>query len=55
MEKLAPVNGEMRRLLDDPGHLDRVLGSGAERASALAAPVIDAVKDIVGLINSRSS
>ena len=55
VEKLAPVNGEMRRLLDDPGHLDRVLGSGAERASALAAPVIDAVKDIVGLINSRSS
>lgn len=55
VEKLAPVNGEMRRLLDDPGHLDRVLGSGAERASALAAPVIDAVKDIVGLINSRAS
>ena len=54
VEKLAPVNAEMRRLLDDPAHLDRVLGSGAERATALAAPVLDAVKDIVGLVNSRS-
>ena len=53
VEKLAPMNAEMRRLLDDPAHLDGVLGKGAEQASALAAPVIDAVKDIVGFIGGR--
>jgi tryptophanyl-tRNA synthetase len=52
VEKLAPMNAEMRRLLDDPGYLDGVLGKGADQASALAAPVIDAVKDIVGFISS---
>src|SRR5690606_24053344 len=25
VEMLAPVNGEMRRLMDDPGHIDQVL------------------------------
>ncbi|MGX1307943.1 tryptophanyl-tRNA synthetase [Amorphus suaedae] len=53
VEKLAPMNAEMRRLLDDPGYLDGVLGRGADQAAAIAAPVIDAVKDIVGFIGSR--
>ncbi|MCC2111960.1 MAG: tryptophan--tRNA ligase, partial [Hyphomicrobiales bacterium] len=47
--KLAPINDEMRRLLADPGHIDAVLNDGAVRARAIAAPIMDAVKDIVGL------
>ncbi len=47
--KLAPINDEMRRLLADPGHIDKVLNDGAQRARAIAAPVMAAVKDIVGL------
>src|SRR4051812_19471619 len=30
--KLAPIAAEMRRLLADPAHIDRVLAEGAERA-----------------------
>jgi len=55
VEKLAPMNGEMRRLLADPGHLDAVLARGADQAAEIAAPVIDGVRDIVGFVSSRRS
>ncbi|MEM0908021.1 MAG: tryptophan--tRNA ligase [Pseudomonadota bacterium] len=45
---LSPVNDEMRRLLADPGHLDTVLRSGAERANAIATPILDDAKKVVG-------
>jgi tryptophanyl-tRNA synthetase len=47
---LAPVNAEMRRLLDDEAHIDAVLADGAERARALAEPVIRDVKRVVGFV-----
>ncbi|MCA3565244.1 MAG: tryptophan--tRNA ligase [Methylocystis sp.] len=50
--RLAPIAGEMRRLLADPGHVDAVLAEGAARARAIARPNMDAVKDIVGFIRS---
>ena len=48
VEALAPVTGEMRRLMADPAEIDRVLRDGAERASAVADPVVAEVKKIVG-------
>ena len=45
---LAPVTAEMRRLMDDPAEIDRVLKDGAERAAEIADPVVDEVKKIVG-------
>jgi len=48
--KLSPIADEMRRLMADPGHVDQVLGDGAARAEALARPVLDEVKDIVGFL-----
>jgi tryptophanyl-tRNA synthetase len=48
--KLAPLNAEMRRLIADPAHIDQVLADGAERAQALAAETMRAVKDIVGFV-----
>jgi tryptophanyl-tRNA synthetase len=51
--KLAPIADEMRRLKADRGHIDRVLADGAERAQAIAAPVMREVKDIVGLLRTR--
>jgi len=45
---LAPVTAEMRRLMNDPVEIDRVLKDGAERAAAIADPVVDEVKKIVG-------
>jgi tryptophanyl-tRNA synthetase len=47
---LGRIGGEMRRLMADPGHIDRVLRRGAERARALAAPVLQEVQDISGLL-----
>jgi tryptophanyl-tRNA synthetase len=38
----------MRRLMADPAEIDRVLKDGAERAAAIADPVVDEVKSIVG-------
>ena len=51
-EKLGRIGGEASRLMKDPAEIDRVLADGSARARAIAAPVIDKVKDIVGFIRS---
>jgi tryptophanyl-tRNA synthetase len=51
--KLAPIAAEMRRLLADPGHIDKVLADGAKRASVIAHPIVNEVKDVVGLLRTR--
>ena len=48
--KLSPITDEMRRLMDEKSHIDAVLNKGAERAAAIANPVLDQVKDIVGFV-----
>jgi tryptophanyl-tRNA synthetase len=53
VSRLAPVAGEMRRLMDDPGHIDSVLADGSARARVLASETMDAVKDIVGFVRPR--
>ena len=50
VETLAPLGAEMKRLVAEPEHIDAVLFDGAERAEAIAAPTLDAVKDIVGFV-----
>ncbi|MBB5517410.1 tryptophan--tRNA ligase [Amphiplicatus metriothermophilus] len=47
-EKIAPIGAEIRRLEADPAHLEAVLARGAERAAAIADPVVREVKKIVG-------
>ena len=49
--KLTPIASEMRRLLADPAEIDRTLESGADKARAIAAPVMDEVKHIVGFVS----
>ncbi len=46
--KLAPIAAEMRRLNADPGALDAILRDGAERARAIAAPIMAEVRGRVG-------
>jgi tryptophanyl-tRNA synthetase len=46
--KLGPIADTMRRLMDDPAEVDRVLKNGAERADAIAQPVMTEVRRIVG-------
>jgi len=48
--RIAPLNAEMRRLNDDPAHIDSVLADGAARAQKIAAETMKAVKDIVGFV-----
>jgi tryptophanyl-tRNA synthetase len=47
---LGPIGNEMRRLMADPGHLDRVLLRGAECAQAIAAPVLREAQALCGLL-----
>ncbi len=51
--KLSPITQEMNRLMADPTEIDRILGDGADRADAIARPILDQVYDITGMIRSR--
>lgn len=53
VEKLAPIATEMKRLMADAGEIDRILGNGADRANAIAEPILARTFDIVGMIRSR--
>ncbi len=50
VSQISPINAEMRRLIADPAAIDAVLADGSERAQALAAETMKAVKDIVGFV-----
>ena len=50
VEKLSPISAELRRLEADPGYLQSVLSDGAERAAAVADPVVAEAKEIVGFL-----
>jgi tryptophanyl-tRNA synthetase len=50
VEKLAPIAAETRRLMDDPGHIDKILSDGARRAHTLADPILRETKQVIGLL-----
>ena len=50
VEILGRIGGEMRRLMADPGYLDGILHRGAERARAIATPILREVQAICGLL-----
>ena len=50
IEVIAPIGARMTELLEDRAELDRLLDHGAEQAAAIAAPVLDEVKQIVGFV-----
>jgi tryptophanyl-tRNA synthetase len=52
VSRIGPVNAEMQRLLADPAEIDRILADGARRARAIARPIMDQVKDVVGFLRS---
>jgi len=49
-EVIAPISVEMRRLLQDVGEIDNQLAKGARRAQAIAEPILDEVKQIIGFV-----
>ena len=50
--KLAPISDEMSRLMRDTGEIDRILGVGAEKARAIAAPILRQTYEIVGMVGA---
>jgi tryptophanyl-tRNA synthetase len=47
---LSPIQAEMRRLLGDPGVVDAALRLGAERARAVADPIVAEAERLVGFL-----
>jgi tryptophanyl-tRNA synthetase len=48
--KLSPIAAETRRLLDDPAGIDAVLRDGAQRAAAVADPIVAEAERLVGFL-----
>ncbi|MCP1336410.1 tryptophan--tRNA ligase [Futiania mangrovi] len=55
VDHLAPIAAEARRLAADPAEIDAVLARGADRADAIAQPILDEVYDVIGFVRSRRS
>ena len=51
VEKLAPISSEMNRLMAQPDEIDKILKSGADRARAIADPVLKEAQDKMGFIS----
>lgn len=49
VDSLSPVTKSFNEWLADPAAIDAVLAAGAEKASAIAQPVMEEVRDIIGL------
>ncbi|MEQ9606423.1 MAG: tryptophan--tRNA ligase [Kiloniellaceae bacterium] len=47
---LGQMGEEMKRMVEDSHYVDSILHEGAERARAIAQPIIDEVYDIVGFL-----
>ncbi|UWQ14921.1 tryptophan--tRNA ligase [Aliiroseovarius sp. M344] len=54
VEKLGPISTEMARLMNDRTEIDRVLAAGAEKADAVAQPILDQTYEIMGFLRSRA-
>lgn len=46
--KMGPITERMRELMADPVEIDRILGSSADKAAAIAAPILKEAMDIMG-------
>lgn len=52
VEKLGPMQDEMRRLMAATDHIDAVLADGAKRARAASEPVLQQVHEILGFLRA---
>jgi tryptophanyl-tRNA synthetase len=50
VQKLGPMGSDMKRMVADPSHVDSVLRDGAERARAIAGPVLEEAYKAVGFL-----
>ena len=52
VEQLTPIASETRRRLADEGSIVSVLHAGAERAAAIAEPIVAEAERLVGLVRT---
>ena len=50
---LSPLSTRMQELMRDVAEIDRILGRGAERAEAIATPIMERCYEIVGMVRAR--
>jgi tryptophanyl-tRNA synthetase len=50
--KLAPVTTAMRQYMDDQSHVRAVLDEGAERAHAIARPIMQDIRERLGFLGT---
>ena len=47
---LGPIGDEMKHLMAEPDEVDKILHTGAEKARAIASPIVSEAKEIVGFL-----
>ena len=50
VDRLRPIQERYHELAEDPGEVARILGDGADKARAIAAPTLARAKDAMGLL-----
>ncbi len=55
VSKLSPISTEMARLMGEEAEIDQILARGAERARAIAAPILQQTYEIVGMVGAGKS
>jgi tryptophanyl-tRNA synthetase len=53
IDSLRPIAAETNRLLADPAHVELVLRDGAQRAAAIADPIVAETERLVGFMRGR--
>lgn len=50
VSKLSPISAEMARLMQTPDEIDKILRKGADKARAIANPILAQTMEIVGMV-----
>ena len=51
VSKLEPITSEMNKLMSDVSYIDYILNQGKENAIAVAEPVLQKTKEIIGFLS----
>ena len=54
VEALSPITRRMSEYMADPAQIDAILADGSDRAAAVAVPILERTKDIMGLLRTRA-
>ena len=50
VSKLEPITSEMNKLMNDVSYIDSILKQGQDNAIAVAEPVLQKTKEIIGFL-----